>query len=81
MLPFTVANIYQHIDDSGICLEMLGACIPLSEPFLQHRLSQLSKEKRKGLGEGKIPISDSFYLMGTTDPTGILDSDEVCILL
>ncbi|PWA94619.1 RNA-dependent RNA polymerase family protein [Artemisia annua] len=78
---FRVANIYQHIDDSGICLEMLGACIPLSEPFLQHRLSQLAKEKRKGLGEGKIPISDSFYLMGTTDPTGILDSDEVCVLL
>ncbi|GKA72180.1 probable RNA-dependent RNA polymerase 5 [Tanacetum coccineum] len=77
---FRVANIYQHIDDSGICLEMLGACIPLSEPFLQHRLSQLAKEDRKGLGEGKIPISDSFYLIGTTDPTGILNSDEVCVV-
>ena len=71
----------KHIDDYGICLEMLGARIPLSEPFLHHRLSQLAKEERKGLGEGKITISDSFYLTGTTDPTGILDSDEVCTLL
>lgn len=78
---FRVANIYQHIDDSGVCLEMLGARIPLSEPFLQHRLSQLAKEERKGLGEGKIPISDSVYLIGTTDPTGILNSDEVCVVL
>nr|XP_043622606.1 probable RNA-dependent RNA polymerase 5 isoform X2 [Erigeron canadensis] len=78
---FRVANIYQQIDDSGICLEMFGACIPLSESFFQYRLSQLAKEERKGLGEGKIPLSDSFYLMGTTDPTGTLNRDEVCIIL
>ncbi|KAI3781775.1 hypothetical protein L2E82_11799 [Cichorium intybus] len=78
---FRVASIYQHIDDSGICMEMFGARIPLNEPFFQHRLSQLAKEERKGLGEGKIPINESFYLMGTTDPTGILNRDEVCIIL
>lgn len=60
---------------------MFGARIPLSEPFFQYRLSQLAKEERKGLGEGKIPISESFYLIGTTDPTGTLNNDEVCIIL
>ncbi|KAL4572263.1 hypothetical protein LXL04_019033 [Taraxacum kok-saghyz] len=78
---FRVANIYQQIDDSGMCIEMFGARIPLNEPYFQYRLSQLSKEERKGLGDGKIPISDSFYLMGTTDPTGILNPNEVCIIL
>ncbi|XP_071723572.1 probable RNA-dependent RNA polymerase 5 [Rutidosis leptorrhynchoides] len=78
---FRVANIYQHIDDGGISLEMFGACIPLNEPYFQHRLTQLAKEERKGLGEGKLPISDSFYLIGTTDPTGILNRDEVCVVL
>nr|KAJ0194431.1 hypothetical protein LSAT_V11C800427290 [Lactuca sativa] len=78
---FRVANIYQHIDDSGISIEMFGARIPLNEPYFQYRLSQLAKEERKGLGEGKIPITESFYLMGTTDPTGILNPDQVCIIL
>lgn len=76
-----MANIYQHIDDSGISIEMFGARIPLNEPYFQYRLSQLAKEERKGLGEGKIPITESFYLMGTTDPTGILNPDQVCIIL
>ncbi|KAL8206154.1 hypothetical protein R6Q57_009705 [Mikania cordata] len=78
---FRIANIYQHIDDSGICIEMFGAHIPITEPFFQHRLSQLAKVERKGLGEGRIPLAESFYLKGTTDPTGTLKSDEVCIIL
>lgn len=78
---FAVAYIHQNIDDSGICMEMFGARIPLTEPFFQLRLSQLAKEERKGLGEGKIPLTESFYLFGTTDPTGILNSDEVCVVL
>ncbi|KAK1421861.1 hypothetical protein QVD17_24543 [Tagetes erecta] len=78
---FRIAYIYQHIDDSGICMEMFGAQIPLTEPFFQHRLSQLAKEERKGLGEGKIPLTESFYLKGTTDPTGTLNPDEVCVVL
>ncbi|KAJ0680708.1 putative RNA-directed RNA polymerase [Helianthus annuus] len=78
---FRIANIYQNIDDSGICIEMFGARIPLTEPFFQYRLSQLAKQERKRLGEGKIPLTESFYLMGTTDPTGTLNSDEVCVIL
>ncbi|XP_076912882.1 putative RNA-dependent RNA polymerase 5 [Bidens hawaiensis] len=78
---FRIASIYKNIDDSGICMEMFGARIPLTEPFFQRRLSQLAKEERKGLGEGKIPLTESFYLYGTADPTGILNSDEVCVIL
>ncbi|KAF8393438.1 hypothetical protein HHK36_021682 [Tetracentron sinense] len=39
------------------------------------------KEERKGLKGGKIPVSECYYLMGTADPTGLLSSDEVCIIL
>ncbi|KAK1397076.1 RNA-dependent RNA polymerase [Heracleum sosnowskyi] len=37
--------------------------------------------ERKGLQEGRLPISDSYFLMGTADPTGLLNSDEVCVIL
>ncbi|KAI3810840.1 hypothetical protein L1987_20463 [Smallanthus sonchifolius] len=78
---FRIANINQHIDNSGISIEMFGALIPLNEPYFQYRLSQLAKEERKALGQGKIPLTESFYLIGTTDPTGTLNSDEVCVIL
>ncbi|XVE54202.1 hypothetical protein DITRI_Ditri03aG0061400 [Diplodiscus trichospermus] len=61
--------------------KMILSGIPLDEPFLQHRLSIMLNEERKGLLGGKLPISDSYYLMGTVDPSGVLESDEVCIIL
>lgn len=60
---------------------MILSGIPLEEPFLQHRLSVLVKEERKGLRGGKLSVDDCFYLMGTADPTGKLEHDEVCIIL
>jgi RNA-dependent RNA polymerase len=39
------------------------------------------KEEKKSLKGGKIPVPESYYLMGTADPTGLLESDEVCIIL
>ncbi|VYS52890.1 unnamed protein product [Arabidopsis thaliana] len=30
---------------------------------------------------GKLPIDESYYLMGTVDPTGELKEDEVCVIL
>jgi RNA-dependent RNA polymerase len=41
----------------------------------------MAKVERKGLKEGRIPIDDTYYLMGTTDPTGTLKWDQVCIIL
>lgn len=60
---------------------MIFSGVPLDEPCVQYRLSRLATEERKGLQGGKLPISESFYLMGTTDPTGQLNSDEVCVIL
>lgn len=71
---------FDEMDDS-IVTRMILSGIPIDEPFLQHRLSFMVNEERKGLRVGKLPVNDCFYLMGTADPTGTLKSDEVCIIL
>lgn len=71
---------YGHMD-GFIGARMLLSGIPLDEPFLRFHLSILMKEEKKHLCGGRIKISDSYYLMGTADPTGKLKSDEVCIIL
>ncbi|XP_022732295.1 probable RNA-dependent RNA polymerase 3 isoform X2 [Durio zibethinus] len=60
---------------------MILSGIPLDESYLQHRMSIMLNEERKGLLGGKLPITESYYLMGTVDPSGVLESDEVCIIL
>ncbi|KAL8189027.1 hypothetical protein R6Q57_029288 [Mikania cordata] len=72
---------YGQMDDSATSIAMIGSGIPLDEPYLQYRLSILANEERKGLRGGKLPVNESFYLIGTADPTGTLNSDEVCIIL
>ncbi|KAK4765087.1 hypothetical protein SAY86_026177 [Trapa natans] len=60
---------------------MILCGIPLVESYLQSHLSILVKEETKSLRGGRIPIADSYYLMGTADPTGSLKPDEVCIII
>ncbi|XP_034699033.1 probable RNA-dependent RNA polymerase 5 isoform X1 [Vitis riparia] len=72
---------FGEMDDDSIVTRMILSGIPIDEPFLQHRLSFMVNEERKGLRVGKLPVNDCFYLMGTADPTGKLKSDEVCIIL
>lgn len=60
---------------------MILCGIPLDEPYLQHCLWNLEKSEKSKLKAGKLPISETFYLMGTADPTGILNYDEVCVIL
>lgn len=67
--------------DDFIVSSMILCGIPLDESYLQHRLSGIIKDEMNSLKGGKLPISESFYLMGTVDPTGVLKSDEVCIIL
>ncbi|XP_031256497.1 probable RNA-dependent RNA polymerase 5 [Pistacia vera] len=67
--------------DEFIVARMILSGICLDEPYLKYRLSILLKEEKKGLQGGKLPVTESYYLMGTVDPTGILKSDEVCIIL
>ena len=76
-----VSLTYGQMDDSATSVSMIGCGIPLDEPYLKYRLSILANEERKGLRNGKIPVNESFYLIGTADPTGILNSDEVCVIL
>ncbi|KAI8565476.1 hypothetical protein RHMOL_Rhmol03G0262200 [Rhododendron molle] len=70
-----------EIDDDFTVARMILSGVPLNEPYLQYRLSFFAKEERKALKGGKLPIRESFYLMGTTDPTGLLESHEVCVIL
>ncbi|KAF6142770.1 hypothetical protein GIB67_023252 [Kingdonia uniflora] len=75
-----VAVQYGKMDDY-LVPRMILCGMPLDEPYLQYRLSKIMAAERKGLKGGKIPVSESYYLMGTADPTGLLNSDEVCIIM
>ncbi|KAJ0881660.1 putative RNA-directed RNA polymerase [Helianthus annuus] len=72
---------YGQMDDSSTSVAMIGCGVPLEEPYLQFRLSIMANEERKALRSGKIPVNESYYLIGTADPTGTLNSDEVCVIL
>ncbi|XP_057247143.1 probable RNA-dependent RNA polymerase 3 isoform X2 [Beta vulgaris subsp. vulgaris] len=68
------------MDDDFTIARMVLSGIPLNEPYIQTRLGFLTNHQNKGLKEGKLPIGESFYLMGTADPTNTLDRGEVCII-
>ena len=72
---------YGNMDNDFTVARRISCGIPLEEPYLQYRLSVLMKEQKKSLKGGKIYIPECYYLMGTTDPTGKLESDQVCIFL
>ncbi|KAG7579788.1 RNA-dependent RNA polymerase eukaryotic-type [Arabidopsis thaliana x Arabidopsis arenosa] len=74
------ALYYGDMDDKN-ALQMIMAGIPLDEPYLKHRLSILLKTEKDGLKAGRLPIGESYYLMGTVDPTGELKENEVCVIL
>ncbi|KAK9101032.1 hypothetical protein Scep_024462 [Stephania cephalantha] len=76
----TVCLKYGAMDDF-VCSRMVLCGIPLDESYLLYHLSLLMREERKSLKGAKLPISDSYYLMGTADPTGLLKANEVCIIL
>ncbi|XP_071911032.1 probable RNA-dependent RNA polymerase 5 isoform X1 [Coffea arabica] len=69
------------MDDGWTTARMILAGVPLSEPHLQDRLAKLANFERRSLKKGKLPISESFYVMGTADPTGLLKANEVCVIL
>lgn len=75
-----IAFVYADMEDS-ISARMILSGIPLEDAYLQSRLAIMAQQERKGIKQGKLPISDCFYLMGTTDPTGKLKANEVCVIL
>ena len=78
---FIVSISYGGIDDDSTLARMIACGIPLEEPYLQCRLSILMKEEKKAFRGGRILVPDSYYLMGTADPTWKLEKDEVCVIL
>ncbi|KAK1389665.1 hypothetical protein POM88_017843 [Heracleum sosnowskyi] len=78
----SVATSVNHgtVDDEFTTARIILSGVPLDESCVQHRLSHLAFSERKGLQEGRLLISDSYFLMGTADPTGLLNSDEVCVI-
>jgi len=60
---------------------MILVGIPLDEPYLKDRLSYLLKTERNALKAGRFPIDESYYIMGTVDPTGELKENEICVIL
>ncbi|XP_021641706.2 probable RNA-dependent RNA polymerase 5 isoform X2 [Hevea brasiliensis] len=75
-----VAIINGEMDDYMVA-RMLFSGIPLEESYIQYHQLILMREEKKCLKGGRIPIPESYYLMGTTDPTGTLEGDEVCVIL
>ena len=67
-LLYAVGLIHGDMDDDFMVARMLLSGIPLEEPYIQWRLHILANEEKKSLKEGKLPIKESFYLMGTADP-------------
>ncbi|KAK1289403.1 putative RNA-dependent RNA polymerase 3 [Acorus calamus] len=67
--------------DNFLVSRMILCGIPLDEPYLQLRLSEHMNSEKKGLKNFKLPINDSYYLMGTVDPTGTLSCNQVCVIL
>ena len=68
------------MDDLISARMILAGIQPEDEAFLQYQLDLMTKKERKGLQKGKIPMDDCYYLMGTTDPTGTLKPDQVCVI-
>ncbi len=68
------------MDDFSVA-RMILCGIPLDESYLKHRLSFLMKEEKKSLRGGKLHIPECCYLMRTVDPNGLLESDQVCVIL
>ncbi|CAH9131271.1 unnamed protein product [Cuscuta epithymum] len=81
ILALKATSNYEDLDYGSIAKSMILSGVPLSEPHLQCCLSVVTKEEKSGLRGGKLPISDSFYLIGTADPTETLNRDEVCVIL
>ncbi|CAL5018322.1 unnamed protein product [Urochloa decumbens] len=75
-----LASRYANMEDSML-ERMIHSGIPLEEPYLLSRLNFIAKMEMKVFREGKLPIDECYHLMGSTDPTGTLKPNEVCMIL
>jgi RNA-dependent RNA polymerase len=63
-------------------MRMIMANIPMNNPQMQKNLKKITQDKITLLRKGCVPLPESYYLMGTSDPTKerILKSNEVAIV-
>jgi RNA-dependent RNA polymerase len=78
---FTVAYNHAVMDDAMSARMILSGIRPEDDAYLKHQLDAMIREEKEGVKLGRIPIDESYSLMGTTDPTGTLKPNEVCIIL
>ncbi|ESQ50360.1 hypothetical protein EUTSA_v10001896mg [Eutrema salsugineum] len=71
---------YGDMDDQNAA-QMILVGIPLDEPHLKDHLSILLHTEKNDLKAGRLPVTESYYLMGTVDPTRKLKENEVCVIL
>lgn len=62
---------------------MIRAGIPMSNPQMQKNLRLLQQDKMKDLRRGCVPLRNTRYLMGTSDPTKerVLKPNQVAIAM
>ncbi|XP_044347912.1 probable RNA-dependent RNA polymerase 3 [Triticum aestivum] len=75
-----VAYNHANLDDSMSARMILSGIQPEDDAYLQYQLAFMTREEREGIKLGRIPIEESYYLMGTSDPTGTLKPNEVCVI-
>ena len=60
---FTVAFNHADLDDSMSARMILSGIQSEDEAHLQYQLALMTKEERKGLKQGMIPIDECYYLV------------------
>uniref|UniRef100_A0ACD5VTA2 Uncharacterized protein n=1 Tax=Avena sativa TaxID=4498 RepID=A0ACD5VTA2_AVESA len=75
-----VAYNHADMDDEMSARMILSGIRPEDDAYLKHQLAAMVREEREGIKLGRIPICESYHLMGTIDPTGTLKPNEVCII-
>ncbi|KAJ7549834.1 hypothetical protein O6H91_07G071300 [Diphasiastrum complanatum] len=63
-----------------IALRMVFS-VSMKDAYLQKLLWDLSKSRLQELKKARIPVRDTFNLMGCADPTGMLKRNQVAIIL
>lgn len=75
-----VAYNHADMDDSMSARMILSGIHPEDEAYLKYQLSEMIREEREGIKLGRIPIDETYNLIGATDPTGTLKPNEVCVI-
>lgn len=80
-LQVAVKNKENNQNGELACQMLMAGLLPKNEPFLQKILWDMVKGRLHEYAKGKVPVSKSMYLMGCSDPSGLLQRNQVAIIL